>query len=157
VGAFLVYRGERMPLVTKEVFICAPLETIFIYVKKPGNLLEIWPSLEKITVEKELANGGYTFRWKYKMSGIILTGRGECMDIVPNLWLISKTHGAVDSTHTWTFRANDHGTRVTLTVDYNLPSQLLNRIAEMTIIKVNEKEIESILDNLRVKFELIPS
>ena len=142
-----------MPSVTKEDFINASIESVFNYIREPGNMVEIWPSLISLTIEKKLDNGGYRFRWAYKMSGITLTGRGECIDLVSNLWLISKTHGGLESTHTWTFRANNHGTRVTLTVDYQLPSHFLNRVAESTMLNSNEKEVELILDNLRKKFE----
>ena len=96
-----------MPLVTKEGFICASIESVFNYISEPGNIVEIWPSLVHLTIEKKLDNGGYSFRWKYIMSGITLTGRGECIDLVPNLWIITKTHRGLESTHTWTFRAND--------------------------------------------------
>ena len=136
-----------MPSVTKEDFISASIVSVFNYISEPGNIVEIWPSLVQLTIEKKLDNGGYSFRWK------TLTGRGECIDLVPNLWLITKTHGGLECTHTWTFRANAHGTRETLTVDYQLPSQFLNRVAEITILGSNEKEVELILDNLRKKFE----
>jgi hypothetical protein len=142
-----------MPLLTKETFVDASLVEIFKFVSQPGNLPQIWPNLLWIGEEKILSNRGYSFRWKYKLSGITLTGRGECVDLVPNLWLISKTHGGLESTHTWTFRANHHGTRVTLTIDYQLPSQFLNRVAESTMLNSNENEVELILDNLRKKFD----
>ena len=142
-----------MPLLTKEIFVDAPLVEIYNFVSQPGNLPQIWPNLLWISKDKILSNGGYSFRWKYMMSGITLTGRGECIDLVPNLWLISKTHGGLESTHTWTFRANDQGTRVTLTIDYQLPSQFLNRVAEITMLDSNENEVDLILDNLRKKFE----
>jgi uncharacterized membrane protein len=142
-----------MPLLTKETFIDAPLVEIYKFVSQPCNLPQIWPNLLWIAEEKILSNGGYSFRWKYKLSGVTLTGRGECINLVPNLWLISKTHGGLESTHTWTFRANHQGTRVTLTIDYQLPSQFLNRVAEVTMLNSNEKEVELILDNLRKKFE----
>lgn len=142
-----------MPPVTKEVYINAPVEAIFDYVKIPKNLLQIWPNLVELNNEKLIDNGGYRFHWKYKMFDITFKGTGECTNIVPNLWLISKTQGDIESAHTWTFRFKDNRTRVTLTVDYHLPSQLLNRLAKVTLINKNEKEAELILDNLRMKFE----
>jgi uncharacterized membrane protein len=141
-----------MPSVTKEVFITAPLNEIYDYAKIPSNLPQIWPSLVEINNEKLLDNGGYRFHWKYIMSGITFKGAGEYTDIVPNLWLISNTHGDIESTHTWTFRFRDNKTKVTLTVDYRLPTQLIKRLGVFTLAK-NEKEAELILDNLRMKFE----
>ena len=142
-----------MPLFTKEIFINAPCESIYTYVSKPVNLLQIWPSLEEISNEKLLSNGGYSFNWKYKMAGLHFKGTGECIDIAPNCWFTSKTHGPIESTHTWTFRSRENKTRVTLTVDYNLPSQILNKLAGITLTNKNEREAELILDNLRKKFE----
>jgi uncharacterized membrane protein len=142
-----------MPSVTKEVFIEAPIEEIFNFVNKPGNLPQIWPSLVEIKDEKLLANGGYSFSWKYQMFGIPLSGKGQCVDLVLKAWLVSKTTGSVESTHTWTFRVKENKTRVTLTVYYQLPSQFLNRIADNVLVHKNEKEAEMILENLRREFE----
>jgi uncharacterized protein YndB with AHSA1/START domain len=143
-----------MLILNKEVFVNAPLNEVFDFVKQPANLPKIWPGLVEMKDEKLLPNGGYSFRWKYKMSGIHFKGTGECVDIVPNLWFTSKTQGAIESTLTWTFRAIDDKTRVTLTICYSIPYILLRLLAERTISKMNEKEADLILDNLRKAFEL---
>ena len=142
-----------MPIADKEIEIEAPVEDVFNYVKEPGNLMQIWPGFIEMKQEKTFPNGGYTFRWKYKMAGFHFTGKGECFDIAPNLWLRSRTTGAIESTATWTFRSTGSKTRVTLTVEYRIPMPLLNRLVESKIVKMNEKEAELILTNLRTRYE----
>jgi uncharacterized membrane protein len=142
-----------MPVVDKEIVIGAPLEEIFRFVSIPGNLPQIWPSLIEIKNEKLLPNGGYRFRWLYKIFGVRLTGTAECVDIAPNLWLSARTYGAVDSLNTWTFRSKGGQTRVTMTIDYRIPSPLSGRLAENTIVNTANREAEVILTNLRARYD----
>ncbi|MGP8079636.1 MAG: SRPBCC family protein [Dehalococcoidales bacterium] len=142
-----------MPRVDNEVIINAPVQKIYNYISQPSKLQQIWPSLVEITNEKLLPNGGYSYRWKYKMSGIMFSGIGECIDIKPNLLLISKNIGDFDSTVTFTFQSRNVRTRITLTFDYNLPLTLSSKLTENIILKMNTKEAGLILDNLRIRFE----
>ncbi|MGA9696535.1 MAG: SRPBCC family protein [Dehalococcoidales bacterium] len=142
-----------MPVVDKEIIIDAPVEEIFGYVSKPGNLPQIWPNLVEIKNEKLLPNGGYRFQWVCLLFGIKLAGKGEYVDIAPNLWLSARTYGAVESLNTWTFRSKGSQTRVTVTIDYQIPSILSNRLAENTIVKANEREADTILVNLRARYD----
>jgi uncharacterized membrane protein len=142
-----------MPVVDKEIIIDAPVEEIFGYISKPCNLPQIWPSLVEIKNEKLLPNGGYRFQWVYRLFGIKLAGKGECVDIAPNLWLSARTYGAVESLNTWTFRSKGAQTRVTVTIDYQIPPILSNRLAENTIVKANEREADTILINLRARYD----
>jgi hypothetical protein len=87
------------------------------------------------------------------MHGMNFTGTGECTNIAPNCWLTSQNNGAIDSRVTFTFRSKEHKTRVTLTIDYQVPIPLLGQFAENEIVNVNDKEAELILDNLRKRFE----
>jgi uncharacterized protein YndB with AHSA1/START domain len=138
--------------INREVMIDAPLERIFDYVSKPGNLPEIWPNLVLINNEKLLPNGGYSFQWEYQMFGVHLKGTGEYTDIVPNQWFTVTIRGNLESVITWTFRPIEHQTRVTLTIEYQLPLPMLNRLGRMIIKNINEREADLILSNLRARF-----
>ncbi len=142
-----------MPTITKEIVVGAQINEIYRYISKPSNLLQIWPGLIEMSSERLLPNGGYSFRWMYKMFGIYLKGKGECIDIVPNLRLTSKNTGSINSLVTWTFRSTDLKTTVTLSADYQIPSPILDRFTESILIKMIEKESELILFNLRIVFE----
>ena len=143
----------RMTTVDQEIMVQAPLEKIFNFVIKPSNLPQIWPSLIEIKDEQSLPNGRYRAKWVYKMGGIHFQGTSEVTDIIPNCWFTSKTWGAINSTITWTFRAKDSKTRITVTTDYQVPVRGLNRLAEAVIVKMNEQEANLMLTNLRAKLE----
>ena len=142
-----------MPKVDNEVIINAPVEQIFNYISQPSNLQQIWPSLIEIKNQELLPNGGYSYQWTYKMSGVHFTGEGECIDLVPNTLLTSKNTGAIDSIVRFTFLSKGIQTKVTLSIDYQVPSTLLGHLTEIIILKMNDKEAELILDNLRIIFE----
>jgi uncharacterized membrane protein len=142
-----------MPKVDSEIIINAPVQEIFDYVSQPSNLQQIWPSLVEITNQTLLPNGGYHYSWVYKMAGIHFNGTGECIDIKPNLVLASKNHGMIDSIVSFKFLSIGIRTKVSLTIDYQVPMPLLGQLTEMIILKMNAKEIGLILDNLRIRFE----
>jgi uncharacterized membrane protein len=142
-----------MPKVDNEVIINAPVEQIFLYICQPSNLQQIWPSLVGITNEKLLPNGGYYYRWTYKMAGIHFTGLGECIDIMPNRVLVSKNSGSINSIVSFKFLSMGIQTKVTLSIDYQAPLPVFGHLTEIIIMKMNEKEAELILDNLRIVFE----
>ena len=143
-----------MAPIDKELMINAPAEKIYNFVLKSSNLTRIWPSLVEIKNEKLLPNGGYSANWMYRMAGIYLAGKAECIEVVPNRWFSVKLEGAVDCIMTWTFRKKDNiQTKVTITLDYHVSLPLLNRLAEHIIVKMNDHEAELVLANLRLIME----
>ena len=142
-----------MTTINKDIIIQAPPEKIFNFVIKPSNLPLIWPSLIEIKNEQLLPNGRYSAKWLYKMGGVHFQGASEVIDVIPNCWFTSKTWGAIDSTISWTFRAKDNLTRVTVTTDYHVSLRGLNRLADKVIEKINEQEANLILTNLQAKLE----
>lgn len=143
-----------MAAIDKELIINAPPEKIFNFVIKSSNLTRPWPSLVEIKNEKLLPNGGYSANWMYKIAGIYLKGKSECLDVVPNKWFSVRIDGNVNSTMVWTFRAKDSiQTKVTITIDYQVHLPLFKRLAENYIVKMNEQEAELVLANLRLILE----
>lgn len=139
-----------MASIDKEIMIKAPVEKIFNFVIKSSNLVQLWPSLIEVKNEQLLPNDGYCAKWVYKMAGMYFKGKSECTDVVPYRWFSVKLEGTVDSTMTWTFRSKDNTvTKVTVTLDYQVHLPLLNRLAENIILKMNERESELVLANLR--------
>ncbi len=142
-----------MPKVDNEVIINAPVDHIFGYVSQPSNLKQIWPSLIEINNEQLLPNGGYSYHWVYKMTGIRFSGAGECIEMKPNLVLASRNIGAIESTVYFRFLSIGNRTKVSLAIDYLVPMPLLGQLTEIIILKMNAKEVGLILDNLRIRFE----
>jgi len=138
-----------------EAIVDTQLDKVYEFILKPSNLLQVWPSLIEVTKEKIMSNGGYSFQWKYKMSGMHFDGSAEHTEIIPNQYLVCKTRGAIESTMWWTFRSIDRTTtRVTCSVEYHVPIPLLGRLAEVLIVKMNEQEAGITMTNLQRHFEI---
>ena len=142
-----------MAKVEKTITINAPVEKVFDYIDQPTNLPEIWPSLMEIKDVQTLPNGGHTDRWVYKMAGMRFEGTTEGIEHVTNQRIVSKTKGGVESTQTWVFQPEAGGTKVTFEVEYNIPIPVLGKLAEAIIVKMNDREGDSILANLKTRME----
>jgi len=142
-----------MAKVEKTITINAPVEKVFDYIDQPTNLPEIWPSLMEIKDVQTLPNGGHTDRWVYKMAGMRFEGTTEGIEHVTNQRIVSKTKGGVESTQTWVFQPEDGGTNVTFEVEYNIPIPVLGKLAEAIVVKMNDREGDSILANLKTRME----
>lgn len=140
-----------MATVKSTVLINAPVEKVWEYTI-PENLPEIWPSLVEVKNVKELPNGGYSWDWTYKMAGMRFTGSSEHVEVVENERTVSKSTG-IESTITWTYAPEGGGTRMTSLTEYTIPVPLLGKVAEAFIVKMNENESNTILENLKARLE----
>ena len=144
-----------MATIDKILVIKAPPEKIFNFVIKSSNLTKLWSSLQEITNEKLLPNGGYCANYKYKMAGTTFKGKSECIEVMPYKWFSVKIDGVVDCTMTWALQPRDNiQTEVKITMDYQAHFPPFNSLAENIVAKLNERESDMILDNLREYFEI---
>jgi uncharacterized membrane protein len=142
-----------MTKVEKTITVNAPAENIYNYVGKPENLPEFWPSLVEVMDVQSLPNGGNSNRWAYKMAGIRLEGTSEDTERVPNERIVSKTKGGVESTQTWVFQPEAGGTKVSFVIEYIVPIPVLGKLAEAIIVKMNDREGDMLLANLKTRME----
>jgi uncharacterized protein YndB with AHSA1/START domain len=142
-----------MASVKKSITISAPAEKVFGYISEPANLPEFWPSLVEVRDVRRLPNGGTTNRWVYKMAGIRLEGTSDDVEYVANERLVSKTTGGADSTQTWMLQPEAGGTKVTFEIEYTVPVPVLGKLAEAVIVKMNEREGDLVLANLKARME----
>lgn len=142
-----------MAKIEKSTLINAPVEKVFEFMSKPENLPEIWPSLQEVRNVQSLPNGGYSYDWSYKMAGLRFDGKAEWIEFVKNQRIVDKNESSIPSTFVWSYRAENAGTRVTVNVDYTIPSAALGKLAEPIIHKMNEHEAEIVLANLKARME----
>ena len=143
-----------MAKMAKTISINSPVDKVFDYLSEPANLPEIWPSLVEIKDVERLPNGGTSFRWVYKMSGMCLKGTMEDIEFVANQRVVSKGKGCgVKATYIWTFQPEDGGTKIMVEVEWTVPIPVLGKLVEAFIVKQNEHEFELMLANLKDKTE----
>lgn len=142
-----------MAKITRDILIKAPVEKVFKYHSDPTNQPEYWPSMLEVRDVEELPSGMRKYKWVYKMAGIRLEGSTETTEFVENKRIATKTQGGVESTFLYQYRPEGEGTRVSVEVDYKVPVPVLGKLAEKFILKINEREAETVLANLKDRLE----
>jgi uncharacterized membrane protein len=105
-------------------------------------------------VEKVGGEGvGARFRWTYKMAGFTLEGESVALEFIPNERIVTKSKSGIVSTWTWVFGAENGGTRIDLTVDYEVPVPVLGKLAEALVVRQNERELDKGLATIKGRFE----
>jgi len=136
-----------------SVFIKAPVDRIFAYAADPANQPDFWPSLLETTDIESLPEGGYRNAWVYKMGGMRFKGTTDTQEFVPNRRVVNVTKGGIPSVQTWTFEPEPGGTKVTFAAEYTVPIPLLGKMAEAVIVKMNQREAGTLLNNLKDRME----
>ena len=142
-----------MVTIEKSILVEAPPEEVFDYMSDPRHLPEIWPSMVGVEDVADLPSGGHRYHWIYKMAGVRLEGDSETVEFEPGKHIVEKNTGQIPSTFDWTFSLENGSTRLKTRVEYEIPESLLGKLAEPFIVKLNEREAESVLGNLKDRIE----
>lgn len=141
-----------MEKIKKSITINAPVEKVFEYIKDVKTIPEWMPSMVEV-YDSTGTNVGDTYKWKYKMAGIIFKGETEVTEQVPNKMSRTKSKGGIISDFLFLFEPKDGGTQLELTIDYTIPVPVLGKLAEKAVLKKNEREAELAMQNIKDKME----
>jgi ligand-binding SRPBCC domain-containing protein len=137
----------------RKIHIDAPVEKVFAFAIEPENLLEIWPSLMKVHNIERSPTAGNSWDWEYKMAGITLRGHNETTEFVPNKRVVAENKEGIKSKFYWLYSAENGGTSLDLTVEYDMPIPVLGKLAEKVVVKMNENEMDTLMSNLKAIME----
>ncbi len=140
--------------IQKSIVIKAPVETVFEYLTTPDNLPEIWPNLVEVSNAKRADDGAHSFDWAYKMAGLRFRGHARTTHVDTNQRVTVKNDKGIESTFRYVYASADGGTRLTMEVEYTIPSSLLEKLAGPVIERLNEHEAEALLQNLKTRLEV---
>jgi uncharacterized membrane protein len=143
---------RTMATIEKSIAIEALPEHVAEYLADPVHLPEIWPSMIEVRDVEALPAGGNRYHWVYKMAGMRFEGDSETVEFVPNEHFVQKNTG-IPSTFFWKFLPKNGGTEVEMKVDYEVPKTLLGKFAEPFVLRLNEREAEIVLANLKDRVE----
>ena len=141
-----------MPTINNSTNINAPVEKVFAYIADPMNSTEWMVSLTEVS-DVTGAGVGQHWHWKYKMVGVPLHGETTVTEVVPNERLVYESKGGVESTFTFTFAAQEGGTNMDMKVDYTIPVPVLGKLAEKLVLKRNERESATNVQNIKERME----
>jgi uncharacterized membrane protein len=139
--------------IEKSIVIDAPPKEVFAYLEKPLNLPEIWPSMVEVKEVESLPKGGHRYHWVYKMAGMRFEGDSETVEFVPEKHLVSKTTGQIPAKFDYTFIPFEGKTKVEVKTEYEIPPTLLGKVKEPFLHKINEREADTFLANLKDRLE----
>jgi uncharacterized protein YndB with AHSA1/START domain len=145
---------DVMERIKRTAFIEAPPAKVFGYLMDPRNLPEIWPSMVEVSNVKTRPDGTTSSNdFTYKMAGVRLQGHTQFTDVERDRRIVWKSEGGIKSTIRWTFAPHGDGTDLIDEVEYELPANLLTRLAAPFVRRVNEHEADTCLKNLKVRME----
>ena len=139
--------------IDKDVTIKVPPEKVFGFLEEPKHFTEIMPSLIDVTNVEKLPAGGYRYHWLYKLAGVKFEGETETTEFVSPETIIDRTKGEIESTFKWKFLKENGHTKVRLGIDYKVPTKILGKVSEPYLVRLNEREAEMILSNLKDRLE----
>lgn len=142
-----------MAKIRKSISIRAPVDKVFEYAGNPDNLLEFWPSMADVENIKPVANGGAEYDWTYKMAGMKFKGHAKPTSFERNKRFSVKNETGIPSSFIWSFDGENGGTRLSLDVEYEIPHTLLGKLAEPFLVKLNEREADAVLENIKARCE----
>lgn len=145
-----------MTTITKTIEISVPVERVFNFLTDPNNLLEIWPSMVEVSNVQRKADGAHSFDWVYKMAGFRFHGHSDSTETVKNKRVFSKNTGGIPGTFEYLYESVGGKTRLTMKVEYAIPGQVLGKLAEPIVRRINEHEADLLLQNLKARMELAP-
>ena len=141
-----------MANVKKSIQINVPVEKVFDYLADQKSQPDWIPSMVEVWDTSEPTVGS-TFKWKYKMAGVLLEGETEVTELVQNKRLRTVSKGAVSSDWLFLLESENGGTELELTIDYTIPVPVLGKVAEKIMLKRNEKEADLAMENIKATLE----
>lgn len=148
-------RRWKVAHIEKSIVIDAPIERVFGIAAQVERIPE-WFPIDVRNSSVKVAEKGGTYEWTYTMLGMKFDGKGEFVEVTPGERVYLKTEGGIPSTFDYRYaREGDAKTRVSVTIDYEVPGKLLGKIADKLIVeRVNENTAEHALKNLKSLCEI---
>jgi uncharacterized protein YndB with AHSA1/START domain len=139
-----------MRKIQKSIDIKVPVQSVYDFVQQPSNLASIWPSLVSVSNVVAKKGGAHDFDYVFKMLGHQFKGHTTVEEAQPGKLARYRNDGGIPSTFTWTYSGLDgNATRLSVDVEYTIPSSLTAKTSEQIAAKMNERDLETMLANLK--------
>ena len=131
-----------------SIVINASAENVYNYLADQMKQPEWLPGMIEVT-DSTGNEVGDTFKWKYKMAGIMLSGETTVEELVPNRRIATRSKGGASSYWVFDIKEEHGSTQLDLDIEYTLPVPVLGKIAEKAILKRNQRETDMALQNIK--------
>jgi uncharacterized membrane protein len=143
-----------MQKIERTIDIKAPVQRVYDFVHQPNNLPSIWPNMVSVSNIVARTGGTYDFDWVFKMVGVHFKGHCKVEEAQSGKFARFRNESGIPSTFLWTYTTTSGGgTRLSLTVEYAMPTPVLGKLAEVLAAKINERDLDNMLANLKEVME----
>lgn len=143
-----------MSRVAQSVEVKCSTESLMEYIVDVSNHPAFIGPLKSVTnIKGDVRKAGTSWDWVYNIAGVELTGKAETVRFVPAKEFVYKTTTGAKST--FTYRADSAGakTRLSLSVEYEVPANALGKMKASMFEKLNEAEGKRVVENLKALLE----
>lgn len=137
-----------MPVHEHSNYIDASPRDVHAWLADPTHAPHWMPSMQEVR-NLQGKGRGRSYDWTYRMGGIPLKGHSEVVEDEPGRRMTVRSSGAVDSEWAYRFEDERGGCRLTLRVSYDVPHNVLGKLAEPLVTRRNERELHLALDNVK--------
>ncbi len=140
--------------VEAQVQIEAPAQRVFDFLVRADKIPLVMPGLiENTNVELPLKEGS-EFNYRYQLAGVTLEGTWRVTALRPPSVYEAQTTGGANSTWRYRLTEDEGRTTVYLTVEYETPRNVLQRLTTAAVRAMNQREAEVYMQNLRMVLEM---
>ncbi len=145
-----------MSRITKVVTIKADPTKVLEYIADVKNHPAFISALKSVdNLKGQSKHVGEGWDWTFVMTGIEVKGKAETVKYDEGKQYSFKTSGGISSTFTYSVEPEDGGTRLTMDVEYEVPQNILGKIADKTVVeRLNDNEGDRAAENLKAILEV---
>jgi hypothetical protein len=138
-----------------SAIIAAPANKIYDFLSEASRATSFVPGLSKISdVKPASAQPGQTWNYEFDWFGVVVKGESKCTRSErPSVHEFQTVTG---NTSTWTYEIKPDGSnsKLTLSVQYNVPDSAVGRFASRAVFeKMNQDRAHEIVKNIKTMLE----
>ena len=135
--------------------ISAPPSKVYDFLSEAARATSFVPGLSKIdNVKPAAAQAGQTWSYEFDWFGLVVKGQSKCTRSErPSLHEFQTVTG---NSSTWTYEIKPDGanSKLTLSVQYNVPDNAVSRFASRAVFeKMNQDRAHEIVANIKAMLE----
>ena len=145
----------RDATVRSSISIDASAGQVFDFLTSPEKIPLVLPGLvENFDIPPLPLQPGSSFKFRYQMYGVMLEGRWTVTKIERPDRYEATTDGDVASTWVYELKAQNGSTHLDAVISYETPRSVLEKIKSDVMLKINQQEADSFLQNLKTVLEM---
>ena len=113
----------------------------------------IGPLKSVANVRGDVRKPGTSWDWVYSLAGVELSGKAETVRFAAGKEFVYRTTTGAKSTFTYAAAPSGSKTRLSLNVEYEVPTNALGKMKASVFEKLNDAEGKRVVENLKALLE----